>query len=183
MPKLAYHFHLGAHHTELNCIIKALPFGCCTKAVTLSKKARVTMSTLLPENTLCPCGSNDSFNQCCEPILDGVRKASSAEALMRSRYTAFAVGNVDYLIKTTAKEKRAKDDRKVLNQQVKSTTWLGLTIEATSAGSPLDQTGTVTFRASFQSGPEKGVLHECSRFRKDPEGWVYVDGEVQFMSV
>ena len=141
------------------------------------------MSTLTPENALCPCGSKTPFTQCCEPILDGVRKASSAEALMRSRYTAFAVGNVDYLIQTTAKEKRAKDDRKVLNQQVKQTVWLGLVIEATSAGSPLDNEGTVTFSATFQSGSEKGVLKECSRFRKDPEGWVYVEGDVQFMSV
>lgn len=51
----------------------------------------------------CPCGSGQSYDQCCGPVIAG-GPASSPEALMRSRYTAFTKGNIDHLVSTLAPE-------------------------------------------------------------------------------
>ena len=65
-------------------------------------------------DTRCPCGSGKPFSFCCEPALAGRKPAATAEALMRSRYTAFALGAVDYLINTTAARKRHPQDAELL---------------------------------------------------------------------
>lgn len=71
-------------------------------------------------NKVCPCGSNKPFDYCCRPIVEGQKAAPTAEALMRSRYTAFALGAIDYLIDTTAPEKRGPDDADILASPDKS---------------------------------------------------------------
>lgn len=130
----------------------------------------------------CPCGSNKPFSFCCEPAIEGHRPAKTAEALMRSRYTAFALGAVDYLINTTAEEHRNPDDVPILEEQVKATTWIGLRILDTVAGTPNDETGVVEFSARFESDEQNGELHERSNFRKENNHWYYVDGEVEIIS-
>ncbi|WP_286239665.1 YchJ family protein [Neptuniibacter halophilus] len=127
----------------------------------------------------CPCGSQKPFDYCCKPIIEGQKPAPTAEALMRSRYTAFALGAIDYLVDTTAPEKRGKDDAELLADQVKYTNWVGLTILSTEQGQPSDQTGSVEFEAHFETEDQRGVLHEKSNFRKDEGFWVYVDGDVE----
>lgn len=127
----------------------------------------------------CPCGSGKPFNFCCEPALDGHKPAQTAEALMRSRYTAFALGCVDYLIKTTAEEHRNEDDAEVLKEQIQATTWLGLEIVDTNNGQADDEHGTVEFIAHFESDDHQASLHEISRFRKQQHHWYYVDGDVE----
>ncbi|KEA65293.1 UPF0225 protein YchJ [Marinobacterium lacunae] len=130
-------------------------------------------------NHTCPCGSGRTFKACCEPALSGVTPAPTAEALMRSRYSAFALGAVDYLIETLAPEMRHPGEAELLAEQTQVTTWTGLTILDTQAGGPEDTTGIVEFEARFQSGPDKGALHERSRFRRENSRWVYVDGDVE----
>jgi len=130
----------------------------------------------------CPCGSNKPFSFCCEPAIEGHRPAKTAEALMRSRYTAFALGAVDYLINTTAEEHRNPDDVPILEEQVKATTWIGLRILDTVAGTPNDETGVVEFSARFEADEQNGELHERSNFRKENNHWYYVDGEVEIIS-
>ena len=49
----------------------------------------------------CYCGSGILFNQCCQPIIEGTQRATTAEALMRSRYVAYVLKEADYLIATT----------------------------------------------------------------------------------
>ncbi|MBV1789079.1 YchJ family protein [Marinobacterium sp. D7] len=131
----------------------------------------------------CPCGSGRTFNACCEPALSGVTPAATAEALMRSRYSAFALGAVDYLIDTLAPEKRQPGEAELLAEQTQVTTWTGLTILDTQAGGPQDSIGVVEFEARFDSGPDHGVLHERSRFRRENGRWLYVDGDVQLKRV
>jgi SEC-C motif-containing protein len=97
---------------------------------------------------------------------------------MRSRYSAYVRGNIDHLERTLAPEARGDFDRDVATQAAASTKWLGLTIRATSGGGPADQTGTVEFVVRFSDGGKKGVHHELSRFRREGEHWLYVDGTI-----
>jgi len=130
-------------------------------------------------NLPCPCGSGRMFKACCEPALTGVTPAATAEALMRSRYSAFALGAVDYLIDTLAPEKRQPGEAELLAEQTQVTLWTGLTILDIEAGGALDTRGVVEFEARFESGPDRGILHERSRFRRENGRWLYVDGEVR----
>jgi SEC-C motif-containing protein len=57
----------------------------------------------------CYCCSGKVFEECCRPILDGVRKASTAEELMRSRYSAYATASVEYILQTTSPTPRPKN--------------------------------------------------------------------------
>ncbi|NVK43338.1 MAG: SEC-C domain-containing protein [Oceanospirillaceae bacterium] len=132
-------------------------------------------------NLPCPCGSGKPYQDCCQPAISGQTPAATAEALMRSRYTAFALGQVDYLIETLAPKQRRPDDAAILAEQSASTTWTGLQIIDRRKGRPRDERGEVEFIASFEAGGEKGRLHERSRFRRERGRWVYVDGEVEIL--
>ncbi len=92
---------------------------------------------------------------------------------MCSRYSAFCLGNVDYLITTLHTDKRKVDDEKMLNQTIEQTKWLGLRI---IKHKQTGQAATVEFVAFFEDKPI-GQLHERSRFIKDDGCWFYVDGE------
>lgn len=127
----------------------------------------------------CPCNSGKPFSFCCEPAIQGRKPAKTAEALMRSRYTAFSLGTVDYLIDTTAPEKRSPEDEAILTEQVKYTNWLGLDIIVTEDGQADDTTGMVEFSARFEADDQSGTLHERSNFRQENGQWFYVDGEVE----
>lgn len=118
----------------------------------------------------CRCGSGERFGACCGPYLAGL-PAPTAEALMRSRYTAFAHGDGAYISRTTAPEHRNSTDT-----DLPAVTWVGLKINSTSGGRAVDATGTVDFTARFNDGGETRVHRENSRFRREDGLWVYVDG-------
>lgn len=132
-------------------------------------------------DTQCPCGSGKPFAFCCEPAISGRKPAATAEALMRSRYTAFAVGAIDYLVHTTAAAKRSPQDAELLAEQTQITTWTGLEILATEAGQKQDEDGIVEFKAAFDSPEGSAVLHERSRFQRESGQWVYLDGDVELL--
>ncbi|MBN0988566.1 YchJ family protein [Amphritea pacifica] len=129
----------------------------------------------------CPCGSNKPFSFCCEPAIEGHKPAPTAEALMRSRYTAFVLGAVDYLIKTTLQTHRQPDDAALIAEQIKATTWTGLKIISTEAGQADDQKGVVEFIAHFETAEQIADLHERSNFEKHDSHWYYVDGDVEIL--
>ena len=126
---------------------------------------------------LCPCGSKKAAQYCCQMYLSGKRKPDTAEKLMRSRYTAFYQGNVDYLIATRLPDKRQPNDRQELTTNISQTQWLGLTIINTQKGKKNDATGTVEFEAVYQV-TELEQLHERSQFAKVDGQWFYVEGEI-----
>jgi len=98
---------------------------------------------------------------------------------MRSRFTAFAIGAVDYLIDSLAPERRSPYEARMLAQELRHTEWLTLTIIDTAKGTPEDSSGEVEFDAHFKSQDgREGTLHERSNFRKEQGRWVYVDGDV-----
>ncbi|MFF5102832.1 YchJ family protein [Streptomyces sp. NPDC000134] len=116
----------------------------------------------------CPCGLPEPYEKCCGRFLSGAAAAPTAEALMRSRYTAFVRRDPVYLLRTW--HPRTRPARLDLDP---GTRWSGLEILDTADGSAFHSTGTVTFRASYRGGS----LHERSRFQRVDGAWVYVDGE------
>lgn len=86
--------------------------------------------------TACPCGSGRDYDVCCGPLLAREAKAETAEALMRSRYTAFTKGDVDYLEETLRPGTREDFDRESVLAWSKESTWQGLEIRSTEAGRP-----------------------------------------------
>lgn len=120
----------------------------------------------------CPCGSGGDFVHCCGPLLDGT-PAPTAEALMRSRYTAFVRGDISYIRATYAPEHRAK-----VGNDLPRVGWIDLKINGTSGGGADDQSGTVDFSARFSEDGAIRTHRECSNFRREDGRWVYVDGEI-----
>lgn len=120
----------------------------------------------------CPCGTPLTYEECCGRIHAGAVTAPTAEALMRSRYSAFATGDVDYLLHSWHPDTRPRTLTLDPAQE-----WLRLEILATTGGGLLHTEGTVEFRAHYRHTTHTGVLHELSRFTKTGGRWVYVDGD------
>ena len=124
----------------------------------------------------CPCGSGELEVTCCGPLLDGAVPAATALALMRSRYTAFVRGAVDYLMETHDASTRATVDRAALARWSRDTGWLGLEIIATVRGGERDDDGVVEFIARGVTRGQPFAQRERSRFRRVDGRWYYVDG-------
>lgn len=103
--------------------------------------------------------------------------APTAEVLMRSRYTAYCLGNVDYLVDTHHPTRRAPNERTALADSIRTTTWVKLTVLTTARGQPEDREGTVEFVA-YHSTPAPGQIHEHSRFVRQKDRWLYLDGDL-----
>ncbi|WP_006241970.1 YchJ family protein [Mycolicibacterium tusciae] len=129
----------------------------------------------------CPCGSDEPFGRCCLPLHLGERQAETAEQLMRARYSAYAVDNLDYVWQTWHPRTRPLEPTAEAGL-----TWTGLEIVDTAQGLSGDESGEVEFRAHYvhrragQSAPAvaDGTMHERSRFAVRARRWFYVDGEV-----
>lgn len=121
----------------------------------------------------CPCGSGRPLAACCGPALDGSRLPATAEALMRSRYTAYSLGLRDYLLATWhATTRPATLD---LDEEPRPK-WIGLQIKAHR---PLtEDRAEVEFLARFRVGGRAHRLHETSRFIREDGRWYYVDGDI-----
>lgn len=124
----------------------------------------------------CPCGSGNGYDDCCGPIIAGA-PAVTAEALMRSRYSAFARGHLDYIDRTYAKAERAKLGGTGAGSS-SDVEWVGLQILDTVAGGAEDETGIVEFAARYRSGDRVETHRERSNFCREDGRWVYVDGQV-----
>ncbi|AUM11613.1 YchJ family protein [Ketobacter alkanivorans] len=125
---------------------------------------------------LCPCGSGDSYQQCCGSYHQGNATPTTAEQLMRSRYSAFARKLPVYLLETLHPSKRAPDELAKLEQSVAQGRWLGLKIISCRDGLADQDTGYVAFKASHEDASQQTVLEENSRFIKENNRWYYVDG-------
>ncbi len=126
----------------------------------------------------CPCGSGASYGDCCQPLHTGALAAPTAERLMRSRYSAYQAGAIDYLGDSLHPDHRTDWDAKATRRWADSSQWLGLEILSTEAGGEQDDQGTVEFVASYR---EQGVTkrhHEVSRFSRHEGRWYYVEGEL-----
>ncbi|MGW0245022.1 YchJ family protein [Nocardia goodfellowii] len=128
----------------------------------------------MAESQMCPCRRGEPFGECCGPLLAGERPAPTAEALMRSRYTAFAVGDTGYLKRSWHSGNRPEELDLDPGQR-----WLFLEIVRTERGGPFDDTGLVEFIAHYRADGGRGQLHEVSRFVRENGAWVYLDGVIE----
>uniref|UniRef100_A0A942SZ46 UPF0225 protein KHB02_13215 n=1 Tax=Neobacillus citreus TaxID=2833578 RepID=A0A942SZ46_9BACI len=127
---------------------------------------------MISDDARCPCLSGNPYGECCGPLHAGAA-APTAERLMRSRFTAFALGLPDYLLQTWHPTTRPSSLTLDPSQR-----WQRLDIVSASSGGPFDARGTVTFRAWWRSDGERGVLEETSTFVREGGRWSYVDGVV-----
>jgi SEC-C motif-containing protein len=116
----------------------------------------------------CPCGLGDDYDACCGRLHAGA-PALTAEALMRSRYSAFAVGDAAYLLRSWHSSARPK----TLDLDP-DTKWTRLAVLETHDGGMFDATGTVKFRAVYVHDGQRGVLAENSKFVRENKLWTYL---------
>ncbi|HEV8052008.1 MAG TPA: YchJ family metal-binding protein [Parachlamydiaceae bacterium] len=128
---------------------------------------------------LCRCGSGEIDEKCCFPFHQGALPKTALE-LMRSRYTAYAMGNADYILKTTHKDNReSHKSAKLQMQQILSfcqnTEFNGLKILEVREG---DLSSTVTFHVILSQNNHDASFTEKSFFEKVNGAWFYLKGEV-----
>jgi SEC-C motif-containing protein len=126
----------------------------------------------------CHCGSEKSFGECCEPFLNGVAEAPTAEALMRARYSAYATANIDFIERTTHSSTRSGFDRESARKWAEGSQWQSLEILHATGGTEQDTDGSIEFIASYSQNAEEIKHHEISTFRKEDGVWTFVDGRV-----
>ncbi len=121
----------------------------------------------------CPCGSTKPFTACCAPYVECNEAAPTAEALMRSRYTAYTLLREDYLLATwhTSTRPASLD----LAADV-ATKWIGLEVKRHEQQDT--DHAIVEFVARYKVNGRAHRLHEVSRFVREDGRWFYVDGEV-----
>lgn len=130
-------------------------------------------SSALPTDARCPCLSGSSYGECCGPLHAGTASAPTAERLMRSRFSAFALGDAAYLLASWHPSTRPPSLE--LDEGLR---WYRLDILGRSAGGPLDREGVVEFVAHHRPRPgfpgTAGTQHETSRFVREEGHWYYV---------
>lgn len=119
----------------------------------------------------CPCNPSATFSECCSQLIKGERNAVSAEELMRSRYSAYAVGAIDYLLQTTYPANRKYYSRRSVRQWAEANQWKRLDIHSVTRN-------TVTFTAHYISkAGTRGMHREHSTFCYENDQWYFLEGE------
>lgn len=127
----------------------------------------------------CYCSSGKDFAECCQPFLEETAKPQTAEELMRSRFSAYATSQIEYLLRSTHPSTRKFHNADDIENWAKSNAWEKLEIISKSAGEANDKSGTVEFKAYFTDADGKPQIHhEHSNFRKELGKWFFVDGKV-----
>ena len=138
-----------------------------------ARRNRVFQVDLDTNTTRCPCGSDKNYADCCGRYLDGGDAALTAEALMRSRYTAYTLGREDYLLATWHRSTRSASLELASEPRRK---WLALEVKRHEQSA--SDEAVVEFVARYKLGGRAHRLHEVSRFVREAGQWFYVDGEV-----
>jgi SEC-C motif domain protein len=120
------------------------------------------------DQLLCPCSLGDDYESCCGRLHAGA-PAPTAESLMRSRYSAYATRDADYLLRIWHPSSRPR----TLSLDP-ARRWTRLAVLHTSAGGLFDTTGTVQVRAIYLQHGQRGVLAETSRFARHDRHWTYL---------
>ena len=116
----------------------------------------------------CPCNPAKKYSECCQKAHQNINTVTTAEQLMRSRYSAFVLANVNYLQKSHHSTTRPnKQEKRDIEKWTKSVNWLQLEILNTTED-------TVEFKASFKENGSVQVIHGNSKFCKENNHWVYL---------
>lgn len=119
----------------------------------------------------CPCCSEKSFSDCCQPIIDG-EAADNAEALMRSRYTAYATHQIDHLMSSVHPKRRKQYCREETKQWAEKSTWSGLDVVSHDVIVP-NKEASVEFKAHYQIDGIEKIHHEKSLFKMVDGRWYF----------
>lgn len=119
--------------------------------------------------TLCPCTSGIDYAQCCKSYHQKHAIPTTPLALMRSRYSAYALHLIDYLVETTHFSVRHLHEREAIKSWATSNVWLKLEICDTNAD-------IVEFKAYFENNKKLHIHHERSTFKKEHGKWYYLSG-------
>ncbi|PWJ42630.1 YchJ family protein [Sediminitomix flava] len=124
----------------------------------------------------CPCGSGKAFSECCEPFIRRTSKPHTAEQLMRSRFSAYTLNEVDYLWETHHPNYRAGLTKEAISHSAKNTDWTRLDV-LDHQWTENSTTAIVEFKAFFNENGKEQNLHERSNFVKEGDQWLYTDGD------
>ncbi|MDO4698601.1 MAG: YchJ family protein [Pasteurellaceae bacterium] len=124
--------------------------------------------------SLCPCQSHLRYQDCCQPFHLNTKQPENAEQLMRSRYSAYTLCNIDYIVQTTLPAQQPFLDRQAMQHWARDTDWQGLSIHSYQPHLSKIHS-VVAFTADFYT-PE-GMQHhdECSIFVYTQGRWYFVD--------
>ncbi|MBV5341600.1 MAG: YchJ family protein [Deltaproteobacteria bacterium] len=128
--------------------------------------------------TLCPCGSGSPYSECCEPIISGGRKATTAEQLMRARYSAYVFAMMDFIFDSTHPDHCEGYDHVGTKEWAETAEWHGLEIISTKKGGVDDSTGEVEFIARFSEKGDQREHHEAGQFKKKDDCWYFTEGKM-----
>jgi len=120
----------------------------------------------------CFCGLGKQYAACCGRLHSGAENAASAEALMRSRYSAYVLKLEGYLLATWHPDTRPSE----LDLSADDTKWLGLEVKRHAQSD--DSHATVEFVARYRIAGKGHRLHDLSRFVREDGRWYYVAGEL-----
>jgi len=123
----------------------------------------------------CPCGTGIIFENCCQPLILGLEKARTAQRLLRSRYTAFVAGEVDYIHKTHHPEKISDIDKEAVKDWAENSHWHGLEVVNIERGQEKDDEGVIQFIAKYTQEGKTYNHDEISVFKKLDGEWYFYD--------
>lgn len=127
----------------------------------------------------CYCCSGSMYDVCCKPFIEDITHPLTAEQLMRSRYTAYVLIDVPYILKTTHPTTREYYNAESIKNWASSSIWEKLEVLSTEKGSERDQIGYVEFKAYYSEKKMiKHIHHEYSLFEKIDTVWYFVEGKV-----
>ena len=123
----------------------------------------------------CTCNIEKKYSYCCKKAHQKIGSVTSAEILMRSRYSAFVLENIEYLQKSHhSKTRPSKKEKREIEKWTKSVKWLKLEVLNTVKGTASDSTGTVEFKAFFMENGTIDAIQENSKFTLENNHWVYI---------
>ena len=125
----------------------------------------------------CPCCSGKVFETCCGPYLAGEDIPGTPEQLMRSRYTAFTLSEIDYISRTMKGPALKQFNRVFTKQWADNAVWKKLEIIDAPEVEPNSDKGVVEYIASYEINGTPQTLHECSAFILEDGCWYYFDGK------
>jgi SEC-C motif-containing protein len=120
----------------------------------------------------------ESTEKCCGRYIDGRELPPTAEALMRSRYTAYVLEKIDYIVESHNPATRSEVDPDGARNWSRAAEWHGLEISATEAGGDSDEEGVVEFVARYEMDGRMIHHRERATFQKINKRWFYLDGEM-----
>jgi SEC-C motif-containing protein len=126
----------------------------------------------------CPCCSGRSYELCCEPLLLGQTRALTAEAVMRARYTAYTLAEIDYLYQTSGPRVRREFDAESSRKWAQSAEWKGFAIRQAEGGGEQDASAVIEFVAQYQIDKTDFEHHEIAEFGRVDGEWRFIDGKV-----